>query len=140
MKIISFALCLAAVAYVAVEAAPGSVGSHFRARMIRDKEAALLQRRDGLGSEKCTLAYGNALTSSVVLRQAIRNSNSATKDKAEKFEDAIKVAKDEKTMDALAKLREAYAVAIDAIKDDDNLINAVKNMMNKINEAVPACQ
>ncbi|KAG0375100.1 hypothetical protein BGX24_009535 [Mortierella sp. AD032] len=108
--------------------------------MIRDKEAALLQRRNGLGSEECGIAYGNALTSSIVLRQAIRDSNSATKDKAEKFEDAVKVAKDKKTTDALADLREAYAVAIEAIKDDDNLSNAVKDMMDKINEAVPVCQ
>ncbi|KAF9284068.1 hypothetical protein BGZ88_010166 [Linnemannia elongata] len=146
MKITSFALCLVAVSLVVVaEAAPGLVGSHFRARMIRDK--ALLQRRGDPCNDATTAGYAKMNE----LNKALQGYTEETsRGKVEDFQKAIFAANKQKNDSSYQKIKDAYQSATKALATatvkgaPESAVSAVsvaaEAMMTAVDNAASACK
>ncbi|KAG9063392.1 hypothetical protein KI688_004274 [Linnemannia hyalina] len=144
MKFTSFALCLVAAALVVVvEAAPGSVGSHFRARMIRDK--ALLQRRGDPNSTACEVAKQAGYDKMTALNNSIQNyPDDISLDKVRDFQHAIIAAYLLKTEDSYKEIRVTYMLATEALasagEEGKPVSDAMDDMMAAVDKAASECK
>ncbi|KAK3812385.1 MAG: hypothetical protein JOS17DRAFT_469707 [Linnemannia elongata] len=138
MKITSFALCLAAVTLVVVaEAAPGSVGSHFRARMIRDK--ALLQRRE---VSACDTATAKAEDQMVALNKSLQNYQGSPS-KVQEFQSAIIDASVQKSDASYEKIKTTYSEAMSSLTKTEGweaVKTEMEQMMRAVDIAAPLCK
>ncbi|KAH7054959.1 hypothetical protein BKA57DRAFT_452652 [Linnemannia elongata] len=146
MKITSFALCLVAVSLVVVaKAAPGLVGSHFRARMIRDK--ALLQRRD----DPCYDATTAGIAKMSDLNKSLQGYSEVTSlGKVQDFQRAIYAANKKKDDPSYQNIKDAYQIATEALAKatdkgaPESAVSAVRvaaeAMMTAVDNAAFACK
>ncbi|KAF9123543.1 hypothetical protein BGX30_001411 [Mortierella sp. GBA39] len=143
MKFTSFALCLVAAALVvAAEAAPGSVGSHFRARMIRDK--ALLQRRGDPNSQACKDATNDGYAKMTALNNSIQGYTDGSLAQVQAFQQAIFAANGQKNDDNYKKIGDAYKLAKEALANAGEkgkpVSAATDAMMAAVDKAASECK
>ncbi|KAG0279107.1 hypothetical protein BGZ95_002243 [Linnemannia exigua] len=145
MKILSLTLFLAAVALVAVEAAPGSVGSHFLARMIRDNEEVLLQRRGDPDSQPCKDAIAKAMYVNTKLIAATQDNTHPAVKQVQEFQAALLHAYGNRNVATLGEINRTYEQVLKALGDDNGtdanrLRDAVEATMVEVRNVTPYCQ